>query len=148
MKINIQIREGSVEEVVQLSRSLPEFLNPHAEDVYDERLKGKLHLIAVAEVDQQLAGFKVGYDKFGDSSFYTWMGGVLPEYRKMGVARSLANFQESFVRKNGFDSIILKTRNRHKNMLLFALSSGFQIIGFEPERVNRESRILLKRDLF
>lgn len=148
MKINIQIREGSVEEVVQLSRSLPEFLNPHTEDVYDERLKGKLHLIAVAEVDQQLAGFKVGYDKFGDSSFYTWMGGVLPEYRKMGVARSLANFQESFVRKNGFDSIILKTRNRHKNMLLFALSSGFQIIGFEPERVNRESRILLKRDLF
>lgn len=143
----IYIRKGSIEEVVQLSRSIPEFDNPHCRDVYEQRLKGKRHLIAVAEIDKELTGFKVGYDKFGNSSFYSWMGGVLPAFRKMGVAAALASFQENYAKEQGFDAVILKTRNRHKNMLLFALKSGFEIIEVETKVPSKENRILLKKKL-
>ncbi|WP_422361791.1 GNAT family N-acetyltransferase [Reichenbachiella sp.] len=141
------IREGSIEEVVKISNQIPEFESPHANEVYQERLQSKKHLIAIAEVEGKLAGFKVGYDKFGNTSFYTWMGGVLPKFRKMGLAKALADFQEQFALEEGFDSIVLKTRNRHKNMLHFAISSGFEIMDVELRSESAENRILLKKQL-
>ncbi|MEP3386899.1 MAG: GNAT family N-acetyltransferase [Reichenbachiella sp.] len=148
MSVNrVIVRKGSIEEVVRLSNEIPEFDNPHTAEVYKDRLTNKNHLIAIAEVERELAGFKVGYDKFSSSSFYTWMGGVLPKFRKKGVAKALADFQEQYAIEEGFDSVILKTRNRHKNMLHFALKSGFEIIEVEPRVESSESRILLKKQL-
>ncbi|MEO9967680.1 MAG: GNAT family N-acetyltransferase [Reichenbachiella sp.] len=146
-KISFHIRPGSILEAVALSRQIPEFDNPHDEQIYQERLSGKTHLIIIAESQELPVGFKVGYDKFGDSSFYTWMGGVLPEYRSQGIAKSLASYQEKFAKEEGFDSVILKTRNRHKNMLRFAISSGFEIIDVDERIPTAESRILLKKIL-
>ena len=141
------IREGSIEEAVTISNQIPEFDNPHVKEIYKQRLGNKKHLIVIAEVEGELAGFKVGYDKFGNTSFYTWMGGVLPKFRKMGLAKALADFQEQFAVEEGFDSIILKTRNRHKNMLHFAISSGFEIMDVETRLESAENRILLKKQL-
>lgn len=142
---DVIIRKGSVEEAVDLSLLIPEFENPHRKEIYYQRLEGKCHLIAIAEVNGKPVGFKVGYDKFDDKSFYTWMGGVLPSYRKLGIARKLADYQEEFAKKEGYESIILKTRNRHQNMLLFAISSGFEIIDVEIKDTVKENRILLKK---
>ncbi|SMD36664.1 Acetyltransferase (GNAT) domain-containing protein [Reichenbachiella faecimaris] len=141
------IRKGTIEEVVTLSRQIPEFDNPHKAKVYEQRLNENQHLIAIAELDRELAGFKVGYDKFNDKSFYTWMGGVLPQFRKSGVAKALAQFQEEFALMHGFETIVLKTRNKHKNMLHFALSSGFDIIEVEVKSDTLENRIILRKKL-
>ncbi|WP_420581830.1 GNAT family N-acetyltransferase [Reichenbachiella sp.] len=141
------IREGTIEEVVKISNQIPEFDSPYGREEYLKRLDGKKYLIAIAKVENELAGFKVGYDKFGNTSFYTWMGGVLPRFRKMGLAKALAGFQEQFAVEEGFDSVILKTRNRHKNMLHFAISSGFGIVGLEHRPEQSENRILLKKQL-
>jgi len=86
----ILIREGTKEEVVALSYHIPEMNNPHKLEIYQERMKGKYNLILVAEIDGVQVGFKAGYDKLGDGSFYTWMGGVLPKFRRLGIARRLA----------------------------------------------------------
>lgn len=142
-----KIREGQLAEAVSLSQNIPEFDNPHDLSVYEQRLSGKKYLVAIAEVDRKPVGFKVGYDKFDNKSFYTWMGGVLPKYRKQGIAKLLAEYQERFASANGFDSVVLKTRNRHKNMLHFAISSGFQIIEVEQRDDVSENRILLKKAL-
>lgn len=143
----LKIREGAIQEVVDISLEIPEFDNPYNKEVYEQRLNGKIFLIAIAEINGQLAGFKVGYDKFGSKTFYTWMGGVLPDYRNAGVARALAKFQEQFAKNEGFETVLLKTRNRHKAMLHFALNSGFQIIEVESRPDVSENRILLKKSL-
>ena len=143
----ISIRKGTIEEVVMISKEISEFVKPYNELVYQERLLNKDHLILVAEVNNQLAGFKVGYDKFQDGSFYTWMGGVKKEYRQIGVARKLAECQEEYAKSKGYKSIVLKTRNRHKNMLLFALNSGFDIIEVLTRHPISENRIVLKKAL-
>jgi predicted GNAT superfamily acetyltransferase len=143
----IEIRAGSIEEVVQLSRQIPEFINPHPATEYYQRLSGKKHLILTACVDDRPIGFKVGYDKESDGSFYSWMGGVSPAYRQQQVAKQLALTQEKWARENGFTSIRFKTRNRHKAMLVFALKNQFQIITVEPRETIEEYRILLEKRL-
>ena len=143
----IEIRTGSIEEVVALSIQIPEFTSPHQSAEYQKRLYGKKHSILVAYDDNTPVGFKVGYDKEEDGSFYSWMGGVLPEYRQQQVARQLAQMQEEWARENGFTSIRFKTRNRHKAMLVFALKNNFQIMVVEPRETVEEYRIILEKSL-
>ena len=144
----ILVREGTKEEVVVLSNLIPEMDDPHQLVVYEERMKDKYQLILIAEVDGIAAGFKVGYDKFDDGSFYTWMGGVLSRFRRMGIARQLADKQEEIVKKEGYRSVKLKTRNMHQNMLLFAITSGFKItkVLMSKDDVD-QNRILLSKVL-
>jgi len=147
-ELNFQIKKGSIEDVVNVSLQVPELENPHLEDVYKTRMNGKKQLILIAYVDGKEAGFKVGYDKFQDGkSFYTWMGGVLPEFRKKGIADALAKEQEAWIKNEGYENVILKTRNRHQGMLIFAIKNNFKIIKIEPRENIEEYRILLKKTL-
>ncbi len=145
--MRIQIKTGSIAELVTISRQIPEFTDPHGKEEYEKRLSGKKYLILVAYIDNQAVGFKVGYNKEDDTSFYSWMGGVLPAYRKAGVAKQLADVQETWAKENGFTSIRFKTRNKHKAMLMFAIKNGFQITAVEPREVLAEYRILLEKYL-
>jgi len=145
---NYHIRTASIEEVFVLAEKIPEFQsNPKPLSEYRKRLSEENSLILVAEQNLQLVGYKIGYDRYQDGSFYSWLGAVLPEYRKTGVATLLANEQEKRVRKKGFTSIKMKTLNRFKNMLLFALQRGFYITDFERREPIRESRIELEKQL-
>lgn len=91
-------------------------------------------------------GFKVGYAK-SNKVFYSWMGGVLKTLRAKGIAKSLANVQEAWVRSEGFDLIKLKTRNIHKRMLIFALSNEFYITDLETRLDPIQNRIYLEKRL-
>lgn len=142
-----EIRVGSIEEAVAVSKKIPEFTNPHEAAEYEKRLSGKKHLILIAYDGTEVIGCKVGYDKEEDGSFYSWMGGVLPAYREQQIAKKLAQFQESWAKEHGFTSIRFKTRNRHKAMLLFALKNGFQIMAVESRETVEEYRIVLEKKL-
>lgn len=143
MKFNIKI--GTITEAVALVQQIPEFINPRGADEYHKRLTNVRHLILIAYHDDQPIGFKLGYEREG--YFYSWMGGVLPTYRKEGVAQALAEQQENWACQEGFQKVIFKTRNAHVGMLIFALKNGFQIIAVTPKAQLRDYRILLEKQL-
>ena len=142
----IHIREGAFQECVDLSSKIPEFNSPYKIEEYKKRCAGK-YLVLIAEIDNQSVGFKIGYDRFNNGSFYSWMGGVLPKFRRMGVAYSLANFQEKWATKNEFSSSLLKTRQNHDGMIAFSLNRGF-IITEETQIIPaEETRIWMEKSL-
>ncbi len=141
----MKITQGTIEEVYNLSLQVPEFENPYPKDIYQERLSKVEHLILLANVNDEIAGFKVGYAK--EDYFYSWMGAVLPAYRKMGVAKALAKYQENWAKSHGYTTIQFKTRNYLKGMLIFAIKNDFQIIGVETRSNIMDNRILLRKQL-
>ena len=141
----IKIQEDSLETVVAISKEIPEFHNPHELVTYQERLKNVPSITLVAYVDGVPAGFKVGYER--DGYFYSWMGAILPAYRRLGIARQLAEQQEAWAKEKGYPHVTFKTRNRLKPMLLFALSRGFDIIEIQPKATIVEYRIILRKKL-
>ena len=141
----IHIKEGTIKEVVQLSQQIPEFINPHGMEEYQRRLTNTTHLILIAYVNNEPAGFKVGYEKEG--YFYSWMGAILPNFRRLQLATKLAKAQEAWASKQGYPHITFKTRNYLKPMLLFALKRGFHIIAVEERERIEEYRILLRKFL-
>jgi len=145
---NVIIREGTITECIKISKNIPEFSNNIYEEIdYRQRLFNKQYLILVAVNHQEIIGFKIGYDRFQDGSFYSWLGGILPAYRKDGIALRLAMEQENWALKRGFQSIVLKTRNRFRNMLIFALKNGFSIEDIEIKENIDDNRIILRKNL-
>ncbi len=144
----LQIREGSIEECLLLTDLIPEFQPAiyNAED-FHARLDPAPHLILIAESDGTPAGFKAGYQRDDDGSFYSWMGGVLPGFRRMAVASALAEAQETWAKKHGYTAVVFKTRNYLKSMLIFALKNGFHIAGVIETGTIENHRIILRKKL-
>ena len=140
-----EIKAGSIAEVVALSQQLPEFDQPHGAEEYERRLSKVPHIILLAIIDDKVVGFKVGYER--DGYFYSWMGGVLPAYRRIGIAQALADTQEKWAKQHNYPTVTFRTRNRHKAMLRFALGNGFNILAVEPRDNIDEYRIVLRKDL-
>ncbi|MCH7762423.1 MAG: GNAT family N-acetyltransferase [Candidatus Marinimicrobia bacterium] len=142
----IIINKNSLEDAIAVSQQISEFKHPYGMDEYQIRLK-KNHLILTASIHNKLIGFKIGYDRFEDGSFYSWMGGVLPEYRKKGIAKMLANYQEKWAKENKYTTIRLKTRKKYKAMVAFSLKRGFKILNKIAKVPDEESRIWMEKQL-
>lgn len=141
----MDIRISDIATAVQVSQLIPEFWDAYEEAEYHKRLSHTPHLILVAFEENQPIGFKVGYER--EDYFYSWMGGILPEYRKQGVAKALAEYQENWAKEKGYTTIVFKTRNYLKGMLIFAMKNGFHIIDIEKHSEIEQHRILLQKKL-
>ncbi|MCU0353309.1 MAG: GNAT family N-acetyltransferase [Cytophagales bacterium] len=143
----VQIRSGTLNDVIATYPDIPELTNPHGKEEYERRLSAApKHLILVAFDGPKPVGFKVGYERENDGSFYSWMGGVSVHYRRLGIARQLADQMETWAVAQGYHSLKFTTRNRHRAMLVFALNNGFQIYETEPRDSLEEYRIRLVKN--
>ncbi len=145
IKKDLKIIEGTIKQALKISKQIPEFEDPYEISEYEKRLKDKWHLILIAFWKGKPVGFKIGYQV--EDHFYSWLGGVLPECRNNGIAKELACFQQNRIKEKGINKVKMKTRNKHKAMLQFALSDGFYISGLEKQDSRKESRIFLDKEL-
>ena len=143
---SIKIKIGRLEDAVDLAHQIPEFDNPYNIDEYKKRLLSD-HLVLTAHIENEIVGFKIGYDRFNDGSFYSWMGGVLPENRNQSIAEMLADYQENWAKKNNYASIRLKTRKKHEAMLSFSKKRGFVITKEIAKIPKEESRTWMEKQL-
>lgn len=141
------IKQTDIATVVQLSKQIPEFQNPYAASVYETKLANVPHLILVAYEGEIPLGFKVGYER-EEGSFYSWMGAVLPNHRRKGVAQKLADAQEDWAKAKGYPFLTFKTRNYLKAMLTFGINNGFNIFKVEKRASIEDYRIWLRKELF
>lgn len=81
-----------------------------------------------AVLEGQVVGFKLGYEE-ESSIFYSWLGGVIPEYRNLGIASTLINKQHEWCREQGYKKVQTKTQNRFREMFILNLKHGFSVIG-------------------
>ena len=75
------------------------------------------------------------------------MGAVLPNYRRKGIANNLADYQEAWAKKNGYNSIKIQTREKHKAMLRFAINREFQITYRIEKTSSSNTRIWMNKPL-
>jgi GNAT superfamily N-acetyltransferase len=103
-----------------------------SERFYSTLNKHKKYHLAIASIETQPVGFKIGYEQ-NQNEFYSWLGGVLPEFQGLGIAQDLMTAQHQWCRSQGYSIIGTKTQNRYKSMLMVNIKNGFEIIGTEPD---------------
>jgi GNAT superfamily N-acetyltransferase len=105
------------------------FRPPVDEAFFTRRLQYRHNsLILVAELENNPVGFSIGYE-LRPSTFYSWLSGVLPDARRLGVASQLLAAENSWAKDRGYEMARYECLNRHKPMLLLAIHSGYEIIG-------------------
>ena len=133
----IHIKENRLKEAVQLSTQIPEFENLYESVEFQKRLKVK-HLILTANFQEKPVGFKIGYERDDDGSFYSWMGGVLPKFRKQCVAEKLADYQERWASENGYNFIRIKTRIQRMQQIKTLLPFSMMHPDSDPEPIKQQ----------
>lgn len=83
---------------------------------------------ALAFAGGKLVGFKLGYSD-RPKRFYSWLGGVAPDWRRQGIARDLMARQHAWCRTQGFTRVRTHSTNTHRGMLVLNLSMGFDVVG-------------------
>lgn len=102
-------------------------------------------LTILAFEDQNLIGFKIGYP-YNENTFYSWIGGVLPTYRRLGIASKLAELQEHYAIQSGFKRLRTKSMNTYKPMMILNLKNGFDITKFYSNSKG-QTKIVFEKDL-
>jgi GNAT superfamily N-acetyltransferase len=102
----------------------------HAEllaDLTYQQERTGLHLVLATE-NEQVIGCKLGYER-KPGHFYSWLGGVHPDFRGHGIASELMRQQHDWCRQNNYHTIRTQTYNQWRSMLILNLRFGFDIIG-------------------
>lgn len=109
-----------------------------------ERKNSWLILIAYTQDDHVPVGFKIGYEDT-ETLYYSWLGGVLPEYRGHGIASALMQRQHARIAEMGYHKVETRTRNRYKSMLILNIKHGFNIIGTQFSK--NDVKIVLQKTI-
>jgi len=117
----------------------------------EDRIINQYHhpdiLVYLATYNEVPVGFKIGYGR-RSKVYYSAKGGVLPAFRKKGIARKLLHLMM-------FDAYQLKYKlfsydtfpNKHKGMLILGLNEGFKVTDAKWNELYQDYQIHLELDL-
>ncbi len=92
-------------------------------------------------------GFKIGYNR-RNGVFYSAKGGVLPQYRRKGVAAKMLGRMILEADKLGFKKFIYDTfPNMNPGMLILGLNSGFKVIEAKYNAQYKDFQVSLEKEL-
>ena len=110
------------------------------------------HELRAAESDPKLADLVaqledcVEFD--GRRVLYQWIGGTRKDWRGQGHFRALTEEQEVWALANGFDEIIVKTKNKFYDMRGTLDQLRFDVIRFVPHPLDHgESKVFMSKRL-
>ena len=110
------------------------------------------HEICLGEAEPKLADLvnrladHVQFD--GRRILYTWIGGTRRDWREQGHFRALTEQQELWAIEQGFDEIVVKTKNRFYDMRGTLDHLRFEVVKYERHAGdNAESKVYLSKKL-
>ena len=110
------------------------------------------HELRTDETDPKLADLVLQLEDVvrfdGRRVLYQWIGGTRKDWRGQGHFRALTEEQEVWAIENGFDEIVVKTKNRFYEMRSALAQLQFDVIRFVSHPVdNGESKVFLSKRL-
>jgi GNAT superfamily N-acetyltransferase len=84
----------------------------------------------------------------GRRVLYTWIGGTRRDWRGKGFFRALTEQQEHWAIEQGFDEIVVKTKNKFYDMRGTLDHLRFEVVKYERNALdNAESKVYLSKRL-
>ena len=110
------------------------------------------HEIRVPETEPKLIDLvnRLGNEVqfLGRRVLYSWIGGTRRDWRGQGFFRALTEQQELWAIEQGFDEIVVKTKNKFYDMRGTLDHLRFQVVKYERHGVdNAESKVYLSKRL-
>ncbi|MDD4628768.1 MAG: GNAT family N-acetyltransferase [Candidatus Peribacteraceae bacterium] len=152
MNVAIQVLSASLREVLAMVKEVDEFSEAaeRTEKEYLRKIGNAKSLCLIGYMNKKPAGFFMGYDRYGDGSFYCWRVGVLSAFRRKGILRSMMQFVEQWATDQDFRKLKLTTRNSRRSMLSYLIREGYcftEVVmkdEIEDYRIKAEKELAIK----
>jgi GNAT superfamily N-acetyltransferase len=105
-------------------------------DSFRRRFQGRNNeLRLIARVNDRPVGFFLGFE-LKPTVYFGWFYGVIPEFRRQGIASQLMDAVHSWAKQNEYESVRFECHNQHRPMLHLAIEQGYDIAGirWDPDR--------------
>lgn len=104
-------------------------------------------MMLIAWIDGEPAGFKIGYRE-NRFVFYSAKGGVLPQFRRKGLARQLLFHMMDEARNRGYVRFTYDTfPNRDRGMTVLGLNEDFRVVKADFNKTYNDWRLRFEKRL-
>ena len=103
---------------------------------FKRRFRGRFNTLQLlARLQDRPVGFFLGFE-LKPTVYFAWFYGVLPDFRRQGVASQLMDAVHAWAKQNEYESIRFECHNQHRPMLHLAIALGYDIVGirWDPDR--------------
>jgi GNAT superfamily N-acetyltransferase len=123
------------------------FRPPREAEFFRRRFLGRHNpLMLVASIDERPVGFFLGFE-LKPSVFFAWLYGVLPDYRRAGVASQLMEAMHSWSAEHGYHSVRFECQNQHRAMLHMAIAQEYDVVGIRWDADRSANLIIFEKEL-
>lgn len=114
-------------------------------DFFKRRFMGRYNVLTLlARLDERPVGFWIGFE-LKPTMFYHWLGGVLSDFRRKGIARQLLEAQLAWAKDHGYEYIRCECMNHQREFLQFAINVGFDVCGIRWDSTHADNLITLEK---
>ena len=138
MEVVVQLKDEDVDRIIMLCQLI--FGSEKLEKTKHKLIQISDPVLIYAKKNHDIVGFKLGYP-LSSKLFYSWIGGVLSNWRRLGLAKKMLQTQHAVVKELGYQTIRTKTEHRFEPMLVLNLKEGFQIIDRQKEKIIMEKHL-------
>ena len=109
------------------------FQNHRVSEARLAKIKNQQPLLLVAYHKDKPIGFKLGYTIAGTARFFSWLGGVHPDFRRQGLAQRMLEIQEAYASKIGSSEIYFTSFEKFPAMIRLGKRNGYRLTRSEMD---------------
>ena len=122
------------------------FRPPNDQAFFERRLRARHNpLMLIAQIDKRPVGFAFGFE-IKPSTFYCWLVGVLPDFRRIGVASQLMEAMSAWARDHDYQIIRFECYNHHRPMLRLAIHQNYNVVGIRYDTDAEANLVILEQN--
>ena len=116
-------------------------------DFFKRRFMGRYNVLTLlARLSERPVGFWIGFE-LKPGMFYHWLGGVLPDFRRQGIAKQLAEAQQSWAKEHGYEYLRGECMNHQREFIHFAIELGYDVVGIRWDSTHADNLIVFEKNL-
>src|SRR6266480_5511602 len=101
------------------------FRPPRDVESFIRRYRGRYNVLQlIARLDNRPVGFFLGFE-LKPTVFFAWFYGVIPDFRRQGIASQLMDAVHEWAKQNEYESIRLECHNSARAMLHLAIDMNY-----------------------
>jgi len=114
---------------------------------FQRRFLGRHNVLQlIAQVNNRPVGFFLGFE-LKPQVFFAWFYGVLPAYRRQGIASQLMEAVHDWARANDYESVRFECHNQHRPMLHLAIALEYDIVGIRWDPDRGANLVIMQKEL-
>lgn len=114
---------------------------------FNRRFLGRYNgLRLIATLDDLPVGFFLGFE-LKPSVYFSWLYGVLPEFRRKGIASQLMDAVHAWAAEHGYAWIRFECQNGHRPMLHLAIAREYNLVGIRWDPDLESNLVIFEKEL-